>query len=863
MHRMAALEQSVREAVGLQGPCLSKSAELDVEVDTVEISARLCRVSELSEEEKVILEEPVVAVKQIEHEPQVPEELQALVEADDNLLQCPSCNNVWECIGSGFAADCDVYDAQGKEVVNEEALQAFHEHRQRCRHCSTTFCKSCKASPFHTGITCSVHTGAVIYKDCRFCRKQLAEKVEAAVQQEESLEEEVELPVSNDAVEGLSMAKRALLLGEQLRSKGYAAATPSGFRPIQGVCADFDCQQKLEAVCEKVLSCGHYCAEDVKHTACGSCLHPGCVEADAVSLDDFCSICWVEDLRTAAVTRLGCGHVFHTDCVISRLVCKWGAGAINLSYASCPLCSNPLQWSGQNNDITQALRMAERLRSDLVLRAQVLIDSKIVAVPDDVPASEAAAHALTKVNFYTCFQCKSAYYGGKVECGVPPLEVAASEYICGGCIGCKKHGDRDLIYKCKFCCSIATFFCFGNTHFCEPCHDRWTTMVDRNNYAMLADEAALKGCCKETCPLGIEHPPNGEEHLIGCRLCFDKVEGPLDEDPSPGRRGAARRMFRRRNMSPVRRRRARSPPPRPPQRGDDFARRKNDAAVPNVQALRFVGAAAKADPLAALKAKLQRKRLGLNAEPQEAPAPAEVLVPQAPRPAVMAEEVAVKAEEKEDAVKAEKLEVIPDAERARLVDKLRIDRIYASESDSDEELYPNDSPVREAKMEAPDRLRLYFDMSDESDLEDLYGDLCLGEGEQQEEPAIQHDGDDDRCDIYGQYYGSYLADQEDLEEGLPKEEFNALAEVLRLKVEERRIERLAEEVASDEGKPFGGDDEPLGGLAEPLADEPAAGGAAVEAAAVEVAAEAGDAAEAEPFVARVRAARQFWEKVAQ
>jgi E3 ubiquitin-protein ligase MYCBP2 len=28
-----------------------------------------------------------------------------------------------------------------------------------------------------------------------------------------------------------------------------------------------------------------------------------------------------------------------------------------------------------------------------------------------------------------------------------------------------------LEYKCRYCCSVAVFFCFGTTHFCNACHD--------------------------------------------------------------------------------------------------------------------------------------------------------------------------------------------------------------------------------------------------------------------------------------------------------------------------------------------------------------------------------------------------------
>ena len=53
--------------------------------------------------------------------------------------------------------------------------------------------------------------------------------------------------------------------------------------------------------------------------------------------------------------------------------------------------------------------------------------------------------------------------------------------MCGACSAkasgmaaatCARHGEQYIEFKCRFCCSIATFFCFGHTHFCEKCHQK-------------------------------------------------------------------------------------------------------------------------------------------------------------------------------------------------------------------------------------------------------------------------------------------------------------------------------------------------------------------------------------------------------
>ena len=75
-----------------------------------------------------------------------------------------------------------------------------------------------------------------------------------------------------------------------------------------------------------------------------------------------------------------------------------------------------------------------------------------------------------------------AYYGGEARCDE---QVGAgddfdpSELVCGACSDvsraqmCAKHGADFLEYKCRYCCSVAVFFCFGTTHFCNACHEEF------------------------------------------------------------------------------------------------------------------------------------------------------------------------------------------------------------------------------------------------------------------------------------------------------------------------------------------------------------------------------------------------------
>ena len=79
-----------------------------------------------------------------------------------------------------------------------------------------------------------------------------------------------------------------------------------------------------------------------------------------------------------------------------------------------------------------------------------------------------------------CFKCKNPYFGGLRNCEMnindERVKFDPSELVCPNCCPlsfknkCRIHGVEYIEYKCRFCCSIALWFCFGNSHFCEPCH---------------------------------------------------------------------------------------------------------------------------------------------------------------------------------------------------------------------------------------------------------------------------------------------------------------------------------------------------------------------------------------------------------
>ena len=101
------------------------------------------------------------------------------------------------------------------------------------------------------------------------------------------------------------------------------------------------------AFCDKKLLCGHECKGVKDERQCLPCLDKDCVKA-AGSLsvissgDELCSICFTSELNNEACSKLSCGHVFHTNCVLQLLQHKWSTLRINFSFMSCPSCKSEI-----------------------------------------------------------------------------------------------------------------------------------------------------------------------------------------------------------------------------------------------------------------------------------------------------------------------------------------------------------------------------------------------------------------------------------------------------------------------------------------------------------------------------------------
>ena len=102
---------------------------------------------------------------------------------------------------------------------------------------------------------------------------------------------------------------------------------------------------------------------------------------------------------------------------------------------------------------------------------------------------------------------------------------------------CDRHGTESLMWKCRYCCSPATFECFSYAHFCKDCHEfpaiKQLMNFDKplikgptpycaytgnqyQNTKELWEYTQCKGCNNngKSCPLGSKHASNPQLLVI-------------------------------------------------------------------------------------------------------------------------------------------------------------------------------------------------------------------------------------------------------------------------------------------------------------------------------------------------------------
>ncbi|XP_068251620.1 E3 ubiquitin-protein ligase MYCBP2 isoform X12 [Nyctibius grandis] len=303
---------------------------------------------------------------------------------------------------------------------------------------------------------------------------------------------------------------------------------------VGSVCSDTDCQEYAKIACSKTQPCGHPCGGVKNEEHCLPCLH-GC-DKNATTLkqdaDDMCMICFTEALSAAPAIQLDCSHVFHLQCCQRVLENRWLGPRITFGFMSCPICKNKINHTVLKDLLDPIKELYEDVRRKALMRLEYegLHKSEAITTPGVRFYNDPAGFAMNRYAYYVCYKCKKAYFGGEARCDAEAGQgddYDPRELICGACSDvsraqmCPKHGTDFLEYKCRYCCSVAVFFCFGTTHFCNACHDDFQRMTSIPKEELPHCPAGPKGKQLEgtECPLHVVHPPTGEEFALGCGVC--------------------------------------------------------------------------------------------------------------------------------------------------------------------------------------------------------------------------------------------------------------------------------------------------------------------------------------------------------
>lgn len=264
------------------------------------------------------------------------------------------------------------------------------------------------------------------------------------------------------------------------------------------VCGSPACRRKLSASCLRPLPCHHFCVGCRGEPAC-----PPCTVCDASSVGgSLCPSC-AEPIPPGPAVRLDCGHMVHAECLARQLhvevpgrpidgraasIWRGPEGPLSFDFRRCPACRARIGDLGWPPAVAAALRRASELEAELGSRAAKRLRGDPRHRTDDAIRPGGAfdgrprEYALSLYRYYLCESCSKPYFGGERRCEAAPAQgahhSAEERRICGGCAATKagakcpaRHDPSFMEWKCRFCCSVAAWFCWGTTHMCDACHE--------------------------------------------------------------------------------------------------------------------------------------------------------------------------------------------------------------------------------------------------------------------------------------------------------------------------------------------------------------------------------------------------------
>ena len=405
--------------------------------------------------------------------------------SESNMVQC-TCKNYIELVPG--SVDYKQKDNEGK-VITKQAAEHMANYRVRCNNCDRIFWSKCNMDPYHIGQTCEEFEEYKGADKWRFCLDKL----------------------------------------NKIRKKCKPA--------FKAVCSKEEWEELMEKSCSRQLEWGHFWCGTREDQMWLPCLEPDWVEANpGMTLkqngDDYWTIWYAGGLSQAPCVQLDWKHIFHEEWLVTVLKNKWSGPRINFEFIKCPSCKTTM--SCFNNSlmdlINDALKLESKINEMALQRGKHEGIDKDDRLKDPPYNGDLASYSVARLSYYMWFKCKKPYFGGLKSCEnnqnqniekFKPEELVwaacSADSAGGGIKDWKKHGRDFIEFKCKFCCKVAQWFCWGTTHFCDDCHTR----QNKGDYLTKKKLSELPKCKnKYSCPLKVDHPPNGkEEYALGCAIC--------------------------------------------------------------------------------------------------------------------------------------------------------------------------------------------------------------------------------------------------------------------------------------------------------------------------------------------------------
>lgn len=233
---------------------------------------------------------------------------------------------------------------------------------------------------------------------------------------------------------------------------------------------------------------------------------------------------------------LRCGHSYCAGCLSGQLAARWPGPRVTFGYLQCGLCRAPLEHEAFEEKLAEHARFQQRVAqvaADAFREDGAIVES-LPKLGREATEEEVVAHASEAMVVYMCSRCREPYCAGRQDCAAQQ-EMSPEELLCRACVWsltsaaadrrCQLHGPRFALYKCDYCCAVATYCC-GGTYMCTRCHDPWDFPPET------AEEAAERRRCPGPgrCPLGIPHPSGATAFVIGCTACAGYCEPQDDFD---------------------------------------------------------------------------------------------------------------------------------------------------------------------------------------------------------------------------------------------------------------------------------------------------------------------------------------------